>query len=64
MGRPYKCPFCGESRSIGKGYRGTKLLGRRKVRLCKACGRKFTPRFQKPGDEATSGTAGEHGFTA
>jgi len=25
-------------------------MGNRRVRLCKACGRKFTPKNQKPGD--------------
>lgn len=49
MGRPFKCPYCGsEGRSIGKGYRRTKTQGIRRIRLCKACGRKFTPQHQKP----------------
>ena len=47
MGRPFKCPYCGESRSVSKGVRKTKTLGDRKVRLCKACNRKFTPENQK-----------------
>ena len=47
MARPFKCKFCGGCRSVGKGYRRTKTLGRRQVRLCKACGRKFTPQNQK-----------------
>ena len=47
MARPFKCKFCGGGRSVGKGYRCTKTLGRRQVRLCKACGRKFTPQNQK-----------------
>ena len=46
MGRPHKCPFCGESRSVGKGHRRTKSLGIRQIRLCKACHRKFTPKSQ------------------
>lgn len=49
MGRPFKCPYCAASRSIAKGCRTTKTLGRRVIRLCRACGRKFTPRAQKPG---------------
>ena len=52
-GRPPKCPFCGASRSIGKGVRRTKLKGERKVRLCRACGRKFTPRYQRPRSPST-----------
>jgi len=48
MGRPFKCRFCGATRSIGKGIRRTKAMGHRQIRLCKACGRKFTPKHQKP----------------
>jgi len=49
MGRPFKCPYCGEEgSSVGKGYRRTKTMGKRRIRLCKACGRKFTPKNQKP----------------
>lgn len=47
MGRPYKCPYCGASRSIGRGIRRTKALGRRRVRECKGCGRRYTPQRQK-----------------
>lgn len=60
MGRPYKCPFCGACRSISKGVRKTKLLGVRRLRVCRACGRKFTPRHQKsvvsPVDQVPSET--------
>lgn len=48
VGRPYKCPFCGSSENSGKGVRRTKLLGPRRIRRCKGCRRKFTPRSQKP----------------
>ena len=51
-GRPPRCPSCGESRSVSKGKRVTKTLGVRRIRLCKACGKKFTPRTQKPIDPA------------
>ncbi len=51
MGRPYKCPYCGESDSVSKGVRKTKTMGERRIRLCKACSRKFTPRNQKSGEE-------------
>ena len=47
MGRPFKCP-CGAKESVAKGYRRTKTMGLRRVRLCKVCGKKFTPRNQKP----------------
>ena len=46
MGRPFKCPFCGEENSISKGVRKTKTMGNRRIRLCKACRRKFTPKHQ------------------
>jgi len=48
MPRPFKCPYCGQSRTVSKGVRKTKSMGDRRIRLCKACGRKFTPRNQKP----------------
>jgi transcription elongation factor Elf1 len=47
MARPFKCPYCGQSRSVSKGVRKTKTMGNRRIRLCKACNRKFTPRSQK-----------------
>ena len=48
MGRPYTCPWCGASSTIKKGFRKTKTMGKRRIRLCKACGRKFTPKYQQP----------------
>ena len=45
-GRPPVCIHCGSSRSIGKGVRRTKRWGNRRIRVCKDCGRKFTPRHQ------------------
>ncbi len=49
MGRPFKCPYCGEEgRTVCKGFRRTKTMGKRHIRLCKACGRKFTPKNQEP----------------
>ena len=51
MGRPYKCPKCGSNETVSKGVRKTKLLGVRRLRRCKACGRKFTPKYQKPADD-------------
>ena len=48
MGRPFKCPYCGSSDSVGKGVRKTKTLGDRKIRRCKGCKRKFTPKNQQP----------------
>ena len=46
MSRPFKCPFCGSHRNVRKGVRLTKTMGIRKLRRCKDCGRKFTPRNQ------------------
>ena len=46
-GRPYKCIYCGSAATVSKGVRVTKTLGIRKIRRCKSCGRKFTPKNQK-----------------
>lgn len=46
-GRPFKCP-CGSSNNVSKGFRPTKTMGFRRLRLCKDCGKKFTPQNQKP----------------
>ena len=55
MGRPYSCPYCGVAgKNVGKGYRQTKTMGLRRIRKCKACGRKFTPKHQKPIDEPST----------
>ena len=48
MTRPHKCPFCRATDSVSKGARKTKTMGIRRIRLCKACGRKFTPKNQGP----------------
>ena len=50
MAMPFKCSFCGATDSVSKGVRKTKTMGVRRIRLCKACGRKFTPKDQKPGE--------------
>ncbi len=48
MGRPHTCPYCGQvGKSVSKGVRKTKTMGERRIRFCKACHRKFTPRNQK-----------------
>jgi len=46
-GRPPICPKCGSHKSQKKGIRKTKTMGSRRIRLCKDCGSKFTPRHQK-----------------
>jgi len=46
-GRPFKCPYDGSTNTVSKGVRKTKTMGVRKLRLCKKCGRKFTPKNQK-----------------
>ena len=51
-GRPFVCPYCGTAgQTIQKGFRRTKTLGLRKIRLCKKCHRKFTPKNQKTMDQ-------------
>ena len=47
MGRPFKCP-CGSTDTTSKGFRKTKTLGVRRIRRCRGCGRKFTPKNQQP----------------
>jgi transcription elongation factor Elf1 len=55
MGRPFKCPYCPSSTdTVSKGVRRTKTMGVRRLRKCKVCGRKFTPKYQ-PEVSATSG---------
>jgi hypothetical protein len=39
--------LCGQSTSISKGVRRTKTMGNRRIRLCKASRRKFTPKHQQ-----------------
>ncbi|HOW73769.1 MAG TPA: hypothetical protein PKY77_24470 [Phycisphaerae bacterium] len=46
MARPFKCPYCKSPETVSKGVRRNKTVGARRVRRCKACGRKFTPRNQ------------------
>ena len=60
MGRPHKCPYCEATETVSKGVRKTKTMGHRRIRLCKACKRKFTPRNQKAGD-ATADAETEQG---
>jgi len=56
-GRPHKCIYCGSIDTVSKGSRMTKTLGIRKIRRCKGCNRKFTPKNQKmvqaPSDQAS-----------
>ncbi len=57
MGRPFKCPYCQSTDNGGKGVRITKTQGVRRIRRCRSCGRKFTPKNQQPldiGSEAQS----------
>jgi len=60
MGRPHTCPYCGQmGKSVSKGVRKTKTMGDRRIRFCKACHRKFTPKNQKQIDsqEEKAGSA-------
>jgi len=47
MGRPFKCPWCQSTDTTGKGVRKTKSMGVRRIRRCRDCGRKFTPKHQQ-----------------
>jgi len=38
-----KCPYCGKGRFVFRGYRYN-VKSKKRLRLCKSCGRKFTPR--------------------
>lgn len=60
MGRPYKCPYCGSSATVRKGVRKTKQLGDRRIRRCKACRRKFTPKNQQPVEPAHDSAEPNH----
>ena len=58
-GRPPVCIHCGSSKSTAKGVRRTKTKGIRRLRVCKDCSRKFTPRHQTPqAAEPTDGAGG------
>jgi transcriptional regulator NrdR family protein len=37
-----KCPHCGSTKTVSKGYRKTATMGARKLRKCKSCNRRFT----------------------
>ncbi len=41
-GRKPICRYCKSKHTISKGYRPTVTLGKRSLRVCKDCGRKFT----------------------
>ena len=58
-GRPPACPYCGSS-SIKKGMRKTKTMGIRRIRQCKACKRKFTPKQQSNAEEPRTGPDWTH----
>jgi transcriptional regulator NrdR family protein len=61
-GRPFKCPYagCGSSDTVSKGFRKTKTMGIRRLRYCKDCKRKFTPRNQKPVEQQIAEQPQEH----
>lgn len=58
-GRPPQCVHCGSTDSISKGVRRTKTMGERRLRVCKGCGRKFTPRHQVMRAESAAPQPGE-----
>ena len=63
MARPFKCP-CGATDSVAKGYRRTKTMGKRRIRLCKVCGKKFTPKNQKAVEETPLPSSDEAKYDA
>jgi len=38
----YKCPKCSSARTVWRGYRRNRSVDKH-MRMCKACGRKYTP---------------------
>ena len=44
MGRPFKCPYCGSTKTHWKGYRKT-LKGLKRLRRCRDCKRRWTTRI-------------------
>jgi transposase-like protein len=42
MDKIYKCPKCGSTDTLWRGYRYNKS-SKKRLRKCKHCGRKFTP---------------------
>ena len=58
-GRPAVCPYCGQSDTALKGWRRTKTQGMRRIRLCRSCKRKFTPKNQKLVQDPREATTAE-----
>jgi len=54
-GRKPKCPYCGSKESINKGVRETKTMGKRPLRICSKCRRKFTVGRKAVGSRKASG---------
>jgi hypothetical protein len=46
-GRPFKCPYCSQTKTIWKGYRPLKI-GKVRLRQCRECGKKFTTKHHLP----------------
>lgn len=63
MGRPFKCP-CGSTDTTSKGFRKTKTLGVRRIRRCRGCKRKFTPKNQQPVEVAPDAESSARGHSA
>ena len=43
-----RCPRCGSTEVNRKGFRKTKTLGKRPIRRCRGCKRRFTVQAQEP----------------
>ena len=53
-GRKPKCPYCGSNKTCSKGTRKTTTLGKRPLRYCNNCKRKFTVGLAKKKPAATA----------
>ena len=53
-GRPHKCPYCGATTSVAKGFRYNKS-GKVRLRRCKGCKRRWTTGPVPDEQEAGSG---------
>lgn len=43
MVKVHKCPYCGSDKTTWRGYRYTRRTGKKHLRICTRCRRKFTP---------------------
>ena len=56
-GRKPRCPYCRSSHTISKGTRPTATMGKRLLRVCRDCKRKFTIGRRLPEQKPIPSTA-------